>query len=255
MHPKKQDIQDYWKIWMETRDLAIGEMLVKTYMPLVNYHIQKIAAGLPNTVSKDDLKSFGLIGLYDAMEKYDMTKESKFDTYASIRIRGAILDGLRKEDWLPRTSREKTKKLEAFIERLEQEHLRKLHPSEIAQLAGLKEEEVYQIMSEGYFANVISLDDFSKNQEDSKEYLVQVVKDSRIRTPEEQTIQNELIKELTESIEEYLTDNEKHVLSLFYKENLTLTEIGHVLDLSTSRISQIHAKAISKLRNALKKIM
>lgn len=101
----------YWDLWLSSRDTQAGDILVKKYLPLVHYHVQRIAVGLPRNVSKDDLKSLGMLGLLDALNKFDLSRDLKFDTYASFRIRGAILDGLRKEDWLPRGTREKAKKL------------------------------------------------------------------------------------------------------------------------------------------------
>ena len=103
--------QLYWQKWIQTRDINAGNFLVQKYMPLVSYHVQRISVGLPKNVSRDDLRSLGMFGLYDALEKFDHSRDLKFDTYASFRIRGAIIDGLRKEDWLPRNTREKAKKL------------------------------------------------------------------------------------------------------------------------------------------------
>lgn len=110
--------QVLWTRWKEWKDPKAGDDLMRRYMPLVTYHVGRISVGLPKSVHKDDLMSLGMLGLYDALEKFDPSRDLKFDTYASFRIRGAIIDGLRKEDWLPRTSREKTKKVEAAIEKL-----------------------------------------------------------------------------------------------------------------------------------------
>ena len=107
-------------------------MLVKKYTPLVSYHVQRISVNLPKSVSRDDIRSLGMMGLFDALERFDPERDLKFDTYASFRIRGAILDGLRKEDWLPRSAREKSKKMEATIEKLEQKLMRNVTPNEIA---------------------------------------------------------------------------------------------------------------------------
>lgn len=99
--PTRTDEQQYWEKWINSRDTEAGDMLVKKYMPLVSYHVQRISVGLPRNVSREDIKSLGLMGLLDALQKFDPTRDLKFDTYASFRVRGAILDGLRKEDWLP----------------------------------------------------------------------------------------------------------------------------------------------------------
>ncbi|WP_174880391.1 sigma-70 family RNA polymerase sigma factor, partial [Metabacillus niabensis] len=138
--------QVIWQKWINLRDTHAGNVLIKKYMPLVSYHVQRISVGLPKSVSKDDLMSLGLFGLYDALEKFDPNRDLKFDTYASFRVRGAIIDGLRKEDWLPRSSREKAKKVEATIDKLEQKHLRNVSSKEIANELGLTEGEVVSVM-------------------------------------------------------------------------------------------------------------
>ena len=124
----KQDLMEEavcWDLWIRNRDPEAGDILVRKYTPLVTYHVQRISSGLPRNVSRDDIMSLGLQGLFDALTKFDPGRDLKFDTYASFRIRGTIIDGLRKEDWLPRSSREKSKKLEEEIMKLEQ----KLHAS------------------------------------------------------------------------------------------------------------------------------
>jgi RNA polymerase sigma factor FliA len=241
-----------WQKWTHTRDMNAGNFLVQKYMPLVSYHVQRISVGLPKNVSRDDLRSLGMFGLYDALEKFDHSRDLKFDTYASFRIRGAIIDGLRKEDWLPRNTREKAKKIESTIERLEQRHGGAASVSDIAKELGMTEEEIHSIMNEQFFANVLSMDDQPLDQ-DEREGATFILKDEKVDLPEERLVKNELLDELSEMIET-LSENEQLVISLFYKEELTLTEIGLVMKLSTSRISQIHSKALFKLRQALVKI-
>ncbi|PLR84236.1 FliA/WhiG family RNA polymerase sigma factor [Bacillus canaveralius] len=245
--------EQIWNKWVQHRDAQAGNLLVKKYIPLVSYHVQRIAVGLPKIVSRDDLRSLGMIGLYDALEKFDPDRELKFDTYASFRIRGAILDGLRKEDWLPRSTRDKAKKIEAATELLEQRNMRNVTVAEIAAELAITEEEVYTTMNEHFFANVLSMDEQPADQDDSESQSF-VLKDNKTETPEEKIVKNEIISEMTEMITK-LNDKEQLVLSLFYKEELTLTEIGQVMDLSTSRISQIHSKALYKLRQALDKVI
>lgn len=222
-------------------------------MPLVSYHVQRIAVNLPRNVSRDDLRSLGLIGLYDALEKFDPNRDLKFDTYASFRIRGAILDGLRKEDWLPRNTREKAKKIEVVIEKLEQRLMRNATIQEISHELNMSEQEVQSIMNEHFFANILSIDE-KQNEQDDKEGHSFIIKDDRAEIPDEKIAKDELIREMVELIS-LLNEKEQLVISLFYKEELTLTEIGQVMNLSTSRISQIHSKAIFKLRHALEKIV
>lgn len=245
--------QLYWQDWAESREAQAGDFLVKKYMPLVSYHVQRIAVNLPRNVSRDDLRSLGMIGLYDALEKFDPSRDLKFDTYASFRIRGAILDGLRKEDWLSRNTREKAKKIEAAIEKLEQKLMRNATIEEISAELNMSEDEVQSVMNEHFFANILSIDE-KQNEQDDKEAHSFIIKDERALIPDEKIAKDELIREMVEMIGQ-LNDKEQLVISLFYKEELTLTEIGQVMNLSTSRISQIHSKAIYKLRHSLEKIV
>lgn len=246
-----QDEQKVWELWLNSRDADAGNILVQKYMPLVSYHVQRIAVGLPQNVARDELKSLGMVGLLDALNKFDVTRDLKFDTYASFRIRGAIIDGLRKEDWLPRSTREKVKKIETVSHQLEQQLLRTPTTAEIAEHCGLDEDEVYKALNEHIFSNILSIDDQPQDLYDRENYI-QSVKADNVPNPEEHLVKNEWIDELTEAIKD-LNEKEQLVLSLFYNEELTLTEIGEIAQLSTSRISQIHSKALSKLRNILLK--
>ncbi len=241
----------HWERWREERDSESGNHLVKKYMPLVTYHVQRISVNLPQNVSREELKSLGIMGLLDALDKFDLTRKLKFDTYASFRIRGAIIDGLRKEDWLPRSTREKAKEIEGVQNALEQEYMRHVSPEEIAAKMGVTDTEVIKTMNEYFFARIFSVNEYMSGEED-EENLSYTIKDDQTPTPEEQIIQKEWLEEMAEVITT-LTDNEQLVLSLFYEEELTLTEIGHIMQLSTSRISQIHSKALFKLRQQLLK--
>ncbi|WP_153731302.1 FliA/WhiG family RNA polymerase sigma factor [Sporosarcina obsidiansis] len=238
-----------WKLWLEDRDPDAGDTLVQLYTPLVNYHVQRISAGLPKNVSRDEIKSLGYQGLFDALTKFDPTRDLKFDTYASFRIRGTIMDGLRKEDWLSRSSREKSKKMDEEISRLEQTYLRTVTPEEVADHLGITTEEVYQTVHEQYFANVLSIDEKMNDEEEQNDQTF-ILRDEQTKTPEQMAVKGELLGELVVKIKE-LNENEQLVLSLFYQEDMTLTEIGEILSLSTSRISQIHSKALFKLRSLL----
>lgn len=248
-HSTVSQEKHYWKLWAASKDAHAGDMLVQRYMPLVQYHVQRISVGLPKNVSRDDIKSLGLMGLLDALQKFDPSRDLKFDTYASFRIKGAIIDGLRKEDWMPRSTREKAKRVEAMVEELEQKNLRHVEPEEVAQALQMNIDEVYQITQEHLFANVLSMEDQTSDQDDSESSRF-VLKDTKTVLPEEHMVKNELIDDLSKVIGE-LNEKEQLVLSLFYTEELTLTEIGEVMNLSTSRISQIHSKCLFKLRKLL----
>lgn len=241
--------QIYWQEWQQSRAPHAGEQLLELYMPLVGYHVQRIAVGLPRNVNHDDLKSHGMLGLYDALNKFEPKRDLKFDTYASFRIRGAILDGLRKEDWLPRSLREKAKKIEAVSERLEQQYLRTVTAKEVAAELELTEEDVANVQSESFLANVLSIDD-DKREDENKENPGYTLPDKKTLSPENEVLKEETKKHLAMVIET-LNEKERLVISLFYYEELTLTDIGKVLNLSTSRISQIHSKALFRLKQAL----
>ncbi|MFC7392573.1 FliA/WhiG family RNA polymerase sigma factor [Scopulibacillus cellulosilyticus] len=243
-----EDEKGYWEEWINHKDLEAANALIRLYMPLVNYHVQRIGAGLPKNINKDDLKSYGMSGLYDALYKFDITRDLKFDTYASFRIRGAIIDGLRKEDWMPRTLREKAKKMDTVTEMLEQKYMRHVSLEEVAEELDISTEEASTIVYESLYANLLSIDDDVQN--DQNEHPSYAVEDKNTVLPDDQLIKAETRFELAEKIVE-LNKKEQLVISLFYYEEMTLTEIGQVLGLSTSRISQIHSKALFKLRKSL----
>nr|WP_295970413.1 FliA/WhiG family RNA polymerase sigma factor [uncultured Bacillus sp.] len=253
VHAVTEDEQQYWEKWTNFRDEDAGNFLIKKYLSLVSYHVQRISVSLPKNVSREDLKSLGMMGLYDALEKFDPKRDLKFDTYASFRVRGAILDGLRKEDWLPRSTRDKAKKMDALIGRLEQKYMRNVTAEEVAKELNLPVEEVYTTMNEYFFANVLSMDEGVKEHEDTERTTFSL-KDDRAILPEESILKKEVIEEMIGIISQ-LNDKEQLVISLFYREELTLTEIGQIMNLSTSRISQIHSKCIYKLRKSLEKLI
>ncbi len=238
-----------WEEWMESRSPKVCDELMRRYIPLVHYHVQRISVGLPRSVLQDDLVSHGLVGLYDAISKFNPERNLKFDTYASFRVRGAIIDGLRKEDWLPRTTREKVKKIEATIELLQQQLGRSVTSEEVAQRLQMDNEEIEQLMSEHFFANFLSIDEQNHESERDETYATTLV-DKNTKTPEEYAVDIAMKQELASLIQQ-LTENEQLVISLYYYEEMTLTEIGQILHLSTSRISQIHSKAIFRLQQAM----
>lgn len=247
--------QDLWNRWKNNQDNEAANELIQQYMHLVNYHVERTITHLPNSVLKDDIKSLGLLGLYDALKKFDLERDLKFDTYASFRIRGAIIDGLRKEDWLPRSIREKTKKIDHAIQRLEQKLHREPNSDEIAEELDMAVEDVESYVRDALFANMLSIEEKPKDgSSEHKEGIGYTIPDSSSIQPEAHLVKHEQIKELANSIKG-LKENEQMIISLFYHDGLTFTEIGQVLGLTTSRISQIHKKAIFKLRNVLQQAL
>ncbi len=245
--------QILWRNWTSTRDSEAANELIKYYIHLVHYHVQRISVALPQSANKDDLFSLGLIGLYDALEKFEINRELKFETYASFRIKGAIMDGLRKEDWLPRSIRDKTKKIEVEYRKLEQELNRTPTINEIAEQLSLSSKDVEDAMKDSFFSHILSIEEKPKEYgSDPKEGVGYHLPDYNSRQPDEELLFSETVEDLQEGIKQ-LNESEQMVVSLFYHEELTLTEIGQVLGLTTSRISQIHSKALYKLGNYLKK--
>lgn len=244
-------IQRLWNDWVKSHDEHIGNELINHYMYLVQYHVERVAAYIPESFDKNDLKSLGLMGLFDALNKFDPNRNLKFDTYATIRIHGSIMDGLRKEDWLPRTLRDRSKKIDKATQELEQQYKRTPTSAEIAKKLELSEDEVESTVVDTLYANKLSIDSMvqSNESEDGNEAAA-VIEDAQGVQPEEMMINIELKEELKQGIRK-LNNNEQMVISLFYMEELTLTEIGSVLNLTTSRISQIHKKAIFKLKDIL----
>ncbi|RYL95319.1 FliA/WhiG family RNA polymerase sigma factor [Sporolactobacillus sp. THM7-4] len=240
---------EYWDRWLRERDNDAADYLLQLYMPLVHYHVQRISAGLPRNIDRDELQSHGLYGLYDALEKFDRKRDLKFDTYASFRIRGAILDGLRKEDWMPRSIREKSKKIEKAAEKIEQEKMAAATIDEVAAACDMTADEVSQTLSDSLMSSLVSLDD--RPTSGTTEKSAMAVEDRNAVLPDKHLIDQEMHRQLADEIDK-LNKNERLVITLFYYEGLTLTEIGHVLERSTSRISQIHSRAIFKLRQYLK---
>lgn len=247
-------VQKLWNDWLTYKNSETANELVKNYMYLVHFHAERIGSHLPKSVCKDDLVSFGLLGLFDALNKFEAERNLKFDTYASFRIRGAIMDGLRKEDWLPRTLREQVKLIDQTTHKLEQQLHRKPSAKEIAEELNMTPEEVETAVKNSLFSNVLSIEDKKKGHDSNQEEGIGYsVPDTTFILPDEYIVTDEIKADLVESIKQ-LNKNEQLVVSLFYREELTLTEIGQVLDLSTSRISQIHKKAIFKLKTILGKI-
>ncbi|MCR8630787.1 MULTISPECIES: FliA/WhiG family RNA polymerase sigma factor [Paenibacillus] len=239
---------DVWKQWKESGLIEAKQSLIETYLPLVDYVSNRLSIGLPKNVAKDDLASFGVMGLIDAIEKFDYLRGLQFETYASWRIRGAIIDGLRQGDWVPRSVREKSKKIEEAYQKLEQQYLRSVTDEEISSYLQVSENDFRQMVQEIAITTVCSIDDPIR-EEDSETRLSLLI-DEKAKNPEYKVNEFYLKETLAKAIER-LTEKERTVVSLFYYEELSLSEIAEVMNLSPSRISQLHSKAILRLRGSL----
>ena len=242
------------KLWEEygiTKSHELREKIIIEYSPLIKVVAGRLSMYLGYNVEYDDLVGYGVFGLIDAIDKFDLEKDVKFETYASLRIRGAILDQIRKMDWIPRTIRHRQKKIDAALQSLESKGGGPPSDAEIAAEIGITEDEYLDWQSQMAVTNVVSLNEFMDNGLDSP------MKDSpyaSIKGPEETVEKDELKHMLAESLE-VLTENEKKVILLYYYEELTLKEISNVLGVSESRISQLHVRSLNKMKTKLGKYM
>jgi RNA polymerase sigma factor for flagellar operon FliA len=244
-------IEELWRRYKEDDDAQAREQLIEEYIPLVKYVAGRLAMNLPSSVDVGDLESFGFFGLLDALEKYDADRNTKFETYATTRVRGAIIDGLRSLDWVPRSTRSKARLVESQIYELTNNLGRTPTNEEVAAALGLDLDEYYGLLSELKGANLFSLDEAAAATEQPGDNLriLDLVVDQGL-LPDQQVVERESVEELAAAIDQ-LSEREQLVLALYYHEDLTLREIGHVLNVSESRVSQIHTKAIMTLRNRL----
>lgn len=239
-----------WQAWKEHGDLEAKKQLIEQYLPLVDYVTNRMAIGLPKNVMKDDLASNGVMGLIDAIEKFDYCRGLQFETYASWRIRGAIIDGLRQGDWVPRSVREKAKRVEEAYQHLEQQYMRSVTDAEISSYLQVSEKEFINTLQDIAVTTVCSLEDPIREEE--SETRMSLLVDDKAKNPDHKVHEFYLKESLVKGIER-LTEKERTVVSLFYYEELSLSEIAEVMSLSPSRISQLHSKAILRLRGALAK--
>jgi RNA polymerase sigma factor for flagellar operon FliA len=244
-----------WQAYKDTADRSKRDRLIVHYAPLVKYVAGRVRSGLPNNVEAADLVSYGMFGLIDAIDKFDISRQIKFETYAINRIRGAIIDELRSLDWVPRSVRSKAKVLERAHAELEAELKRAPTEAEIADRMGLTREQLAKLMSQVSFTNMVALDEVTHGGSDrgDKMTLGDLLEDPRAPDPEAEYETEEMKVLLAEQISG-LPEREKVVLTLYYYERLTLAEIGSVLGVTESRVSQIHSKSLLDLRARLTQI-
>lgn len=239
--------QQLWKEYFATKDNSARQALILEYSYLIKYIAGRLHIYFGSNVEYDDLVGYGVFGLIDAIDKFDITKGVKFETYASLRIRGAIIDSIRDMDWVPRSLRQKNKEIENAIWDLENELGRSATDKEIAEKLGLRQDEFYKRINEVNLTSMVSLEDFlDQNYELGVESQNYSMGDS----PERLAELAEIKEILGDSINK-LPEKEKTVLSLYYFEELTLKEISAIMKVSESRISQLHTKAIMRLRGKL----
>jgi RNA polymerase sigma factor FliA len=244
-----EDTQSLWRDYRRSQDRGIRDRLILSYAPLVKYVAGRLGSGLPAHVDEEDLVSYGLLGLMGAIERYDPDRDVKFETYAVARIRGAIFDELRALDWVPRSVRSRARDIERAIAELEKKHMRAPTDEEIAAKVGITEGELETSLSEIGRTSIAALDELwtISSSGGDQVALIDTIEDTTGPEPQSALAQTELKEALGEGIAR-LPEREKLVVTLYYYEELTLREIGEVLGVTESRISQLHTKAILRLR-------
>jgi len=246
------DVQLLWREYRRTGDKALRDRLILTYAPLVKFVAGRISSGLPPHVDDNDLVSYGLLGLIGAIERYDPDRDVKFETYAIARIKGSIIDELRSMDWVPRSVRARARQIEQAIAQLEAQLHRAPTDEEIAAKLGITEEELSESLSDISRSSIAALDELWTLASGSGDQvaLIDTIEDTEGPEPQAALDETETREALAEAIAA-LPEREKIVITLYYYEELTLREIGEVLGVTESRVSQLHTKAILRLRARL----
>lgn len=242
------------KMWLEyakKKSPELREKMIVEYAPLVKVVAGRLSMYLGYNVEYDDLVGYGIFGLIDAIDKFEPEKEVKFETYASLRIRGSILDQIRKMDWIPRTIRQRQKKINTVIKEIEDQTGRNATDEEIAKELGISEDEFNDWQSQMKITNVISLNEY---MEQGSEVPNSRTSSQQFQQPEEAIEKDELKKMLMEAME-LLTEKERKVILLYYYEELTLKEISNILEVSESRVSQLHTKGLQKMKGRMGKYL
>ena len=242
---KEEERNALWDAYEKKQDPAIREKLIVEYIPLVKVVAGRLNMYLGYAVEYEDLVSYGIFGLIDAIDKFNLLKGNKFETYASLRIRGAILDQIRKMDWIPRSVRQKQKQIDSAISKIETTMGKQATDDLVASELGIDIDEYYNW--QGQITSLSSLDEYLEMGND---YRSLDVKNGTSSEPEAEFERQELKEKFSKAFEA-LKDNEQKVISLYYYEDMTIKEISHVLELSESRISQIHTKALSRMKQYL----
>jgi RNA polymerase sigma factor for flagellar operon FliA len=244
------DIQQVWQTYQREKSVELRNRLVERYLPLVKYNAERIWSRLPDGVELDDLISAGIFGLMDAIEAFDLTRGVKFETYCVPRIRGAMLDELRTMDWVPRLVRSKASKLEEARKTLEAELGRPPRPDELAQKLNVSLEELDQLVGEATAVSLVSLNKKWYETDSYKDVReIDILEDKKAEDPTHRLQNRDLMRLVTRG----LNRNERLIIILYYYEDMTMKEIGATLDLSESRVSQMHSSIVQRLQTQLAK--
>ncbi len=243
----KEELDRLWAEFKKTRELRVKNILSEEYLPIVRYVAEKMIERLPHNVQVEDLVSVGVFGLFEAIDRFDLSRGVKFETYCVGRIRGAMLDELRHMDWVPRLTRARANRLEDAYAKLEKEHGRPPTDVELARELHLSLEGLDELYREVSGASLVSLQRRTLEKDDNL-MGVDVMEDPKIEGP----LPANARRDLVEFCRRRLTTKERYILMMYYFEDLTLKEIGQILGLSESRVCQLHAKLISRLRSHMK---
>lgn len=244
----EDELASLWETYLNDKtDKSARDMLIVQYIYLIRYVVGRVKVTLPATISIEDIAGYGVEGLINAIERYSPQKNTRFETYALIRIRGAILDRIRAQDFLPRSVRKKIKDIKSAQEHLKQEIGRMPTTQEVAEYIDMEPEKVIQLLSED--TTMTSLYDKKGSNEDSVE-IIDTIEDTNKLNPQEQAEEKNVKQELEKALLR-LPERERVIMVLYYQENLTLKEIGETIGMSESRVCQLHAQAIMKLKNIL----
>lgn len=244
---KEVERQKIWEKYTKNPTQEMREQIIIEYAPLVKIVAGRLSMYLGGNVEYEDLVSYGVFGLIDAIDKFDTNKDVKFETYASLRIRGSILDQIRKMDWIPRTVRQRQRKIDEAIKSLEARTGKTPTDEMLAEELGVSGEELLSWQSQLKVTNVVSLNEFV---ESGNEPVMDAKGNFRFAQPEEVIAETELKRMLKDAMQ-LLTEKEQKVILLYYYEDLTLKDISRVLEVSESRISQLHTKALQKMKKKM----
>lgn len=246
-----EDTLSLWREYRRTHDQKVRDRLILTYAPLVKYVAGRLGSGLPAHVDDDDLVSYGLLGLIGAIERYDPDRDVKFETYAIARIKGAIIDELRSLDWVPRSVRSRAREIERAITELEAKLGRAPTDDEISAKIGITQEELDDSLSEISRTSIAALDElWTVSAGGDQIALIDTIEDTSGPSPTTALDETEMREAIADAIAR-LPEREKLVVTLYYYEELTLREIGEVLGVTESRVSQLHTKAVLRLKARL----
>lgn len=243
IHERDTNMIHLWQQYQQNKSAKIRERLLEHYLPLVKLVAGRLAIGMPSHVDKDDLASCGFFGLLEALERFDPSRGIKFETYAVARIRGSIIDSIRAQDWVPMTVRQKARRYEKTVAQLENELGRSATDQEIANALGITLIELQNLLNKLNTTTIVPLEEFAKKETSSNQTF------NLSENIEEQEVKEILARSIAK-----LPEKEKLVVTLYYYEGLTLKEISIIMKLSEARVSQLHTKAIFRMRGALSRI-